>query len=78
VIFPKFNPDSALQFSSIEKSQLFFSLIENSFNYHILGETGFDTLLDVIDVVDGFSFEYSDNDSAINAFEELVNDYKPQ
>lgn len=75
VIFPKFNSEIDLEFSDLSKDQVFFSLIENSFNYNVLGEIGFDTLIKTIENVEGFNFQYSNNDEAISAFEGLINDY---
>jgi hypothetical protein len=73
VIFPKYIPEVPLAFSELPKDQLFFDLIENSFNYNVLGIAGFNCITDLLPNVDAFNFNYSDNKAAIVAFEELSN-----
>lgn len=74
VIFPKYDPKTEIKFNKLEKDSLFFSLIENSFNYNVLGEVGFDTMLKLVESADGLQFSYSDNDAAIAIFEKLANE----
>ena len=75
VIFPRYNAESTITYTELSRDQLFFSLIENSFNYNIQGERGFNTLVDITQQVDAANFTYSDNDCAIEFFNQLVNDY---
>lgn len=74
VIFPRFAKGQTLQFSPIEKDALFFDLIENSFNYNVLGELGFDCITQLLPTVEAMHFTYSDNDQAIQAFERLCHE----
>lgn len=71
VIFPKFEPDTTIEDEVLSQEKVFFSLIENSFNYNVLGLTGFTAMTDLVDGIQGFNFTYGDNDTAISWFEEL-------
>ncbi len=72
VIFPKYLASGSCQLTPQEKGQAFMALVENAFNYHLLGVAGFRALQRVIDEVDVFDFEYSDLEQAIDVFESLV------
>lgn len=72
VIFPKYNNSvSETEFSHISQSQLFMHLAINSFNYSVLGETGFHTLSNFVRQVVAIRLEYSDTDHALKLIEEL-------
>lgn len=72
VIFPKYAASSAGELTPKEKGQAFMALVENAFNYHLLGAAGFRVLQTVMDEVEVFDFEYSDLEQAVNVFESLV------
>ena len=47
-------------------------LAENSFNYTVLGQAGFDALGGIIDSSDCYSFTYSALDDALATFAQLA------
>lgn len=73
VIFPKYQADSAIQATSLEEPSVLFALIENAFNYNMLGEQGFDAMTDLVGHVEGLQFTYGNNHQAIAWFEALAN-----
>jgi len=72
VIFPRYAPSVECNLIPKEKGHAFMLMVENAFNYHLLGVEGFDVLKSVIDKVEVFDFEYSSLDRAIDEFEHLV------
>ena len=71
VIFPKYVVNTDIHAETISQEQVFFSVIENSFNYNILSLTGFNTLTNFVDGIQGYSLQYSDNKAAIEWFDRL-------
>ncbi|WP_037045471.1 HprK-related kinase A [Rheinheimera texasensis] len=75
VIFPKFNAAAQdLSGYALTQSQLFMQLAVNSFNYSVMGQTGFDALCRLSSSVEGYCFEYNDGQLAINEIEALLNE----
>lgn len=72
VIFPKYVAGSAPQLTSRSKANSMLELGRNSFNYMVLGRTGFEVLTRVIDAVDCHDFQYSQLDDAVAVFDDLV------
>jgi HprK-related kinase A len=60
VVFPNYNKDKDLEIYQLNKTQAFTQLAENSFNYGVIGDIGFQTLTKVIDKVDSFEIHYND------------------
>ena len=71
VIFPKYVVNTDIYSEAMSQDKVFFSVIENSFNYNILGLSGFNTLTNFVDGIQGYSLQYSDNSAAIDWFESL-------
>lgn len=71
-IFPKFRLGAAKEITKKEKGHAFMEVIEQSFNYDVLGQVGFDTLGGVIDKANCYDFIYSETQDAIDSFERLV------
>jgi hypothetical protein len=71
VIFPRYQPAASTSLSTLSKTTSMMRLVEQSFNYHILGETGFNWLCNLVDRSDCYAFEYSNLDEAIRTFEDL-------
>lgn len=65
LIFPEFAVDAAINLAPLPKARAFFQAADLSFNYHILGERGFDALSRLIDGCRCFSFTYSSLDDAV-------------
>ncbi|PCI22319.1 MAG: HprK-related kinase A [Piscirickettsiaceae bacterium] len=72
VIFPKYKNDVDTTLIPITKGVGFMNVAENSFNYNVLGEQGFDALSSLVDRCDFYEFEYQNLDEAIALFNEMV------
>lgn len=62
VVFPAYGADRATSLTALSKSELFMRLVENAFNYSLLGPIGFSTLGRLVEGADGFSAEYDSLD----------------
>jgi hypothetical protein len=78
IVTPQFAPDRPLQLSPTSKGATFISLGENSLNYEILGETGFRTMIRLIDRCDCYRMEHASAGEAVLALEELARDLAPE
>lgn len=74
VVFPRYKSGSESQLIPRPKSSSFIEMARQSFNYNVLGETGFDCLTDVITRCDCYDFEYSDLNDAVQIMNKLVDD----
>ena len=72
VIFPKYVANAAPQLTPVSKAQTLVELAKNSFNYGLHGNAGFNALGRLLDSCDCFSFEYSQLDDAMEAFNSLL------
>ena len=72
VIFPKYVAQSSAQLTPRSKANSMLELGRNSFNYMVLGHTGFNVLSQVIDACDCYDFEYSQLDDAVAVFDALA------
>ena len=72
VIFPQYKSGNDLQLLKKEKAFAYMSLVENAFNYHLLGSHAFHALSKVVEQSDCYDFVYSDLNEAIAQFESLV------
>lgn len=71
VIFPRWQAGAAAALTPHARGQAFMGLADQSFNYTLLGETGFDTLAHLIDRTLCYDFTYSQLDDAIAIFNRL-------
>lgn len=71
VIFPKYLAGSQAQLTPRSKANSMLELGRNSFNYMVLGLTGFEVLTKVIDASECYDFQYSQLDDAVELFDEL-------
>lgn len=71
VIFPKYQAGAETEFLPFGKAQTLMSIAENSFNYSVLGQLGFDALKNIVATADCYQFKYSNLDEAVNIFSEL-------
>lgn len=78
VVFPKYVPDSKAVLTPRSKANSMLELGRNSFNYMVLGLTGFEILGDVISDCDCFDFRYSQLDDAVAIFNQLAQDRTPK
>ena len=72
IIFPKYVAGAAPQLGPVSRAQTLVELSRNSFNYALHGKTGFDTLAKLLETCDCFTFEYSQLDDAVEAFDNLA------
>lgn len=71
VIFPRYEQGAEASWHPLRKGATLLRLIENSFNYSLLGAQGFEILARLVEQCDGAEFRYSDLDEAIARFDEL-------
>ncbi|MBV8651909.1 MAG: HprK-related kinase A [Alphaproteobacteria bacterium] len=74
IVFPRYEAGAALTYTPRSKAATFIQLGDSAMNYNILGETGFDTMADLIDRCDIGDFAYSDLDEAVAFFTKLADD----
>lgn len=72
VVFPRYRKDASLSHTKKEKGQTLMGLAENSFNYHIHGSEGFQTLKRLVDRVECAELSYSRLDDALAHFDSLL------
>lgn len=71
IILPKYIKDADTSLTTLSKAKTLLRVADDCFNYHVLGENGFDLLSHVIEISDCYEFKYSRLDEAINLFSEL-------
>ena len=74
VIFPKYEAGAAPLLAPLGRAGAFVQLAANSFNYTVLGQSGFDALGGIIDQAACYSFHYSALDDALATFAQLADD----
>ncbi|TCV84158.1 HprK-related kinase A [Sulfurirhabdus autotrophica] len=72
IVFPKYQAGAETQLAMQPKSRAFMQMIENAFNYSLLGAQGFHMMTDLIDRCDCYDFTYSNLDEAIAVFADLT------
>ncbi|PLW81190.1 HprK-related kinase A [Kineobactrum sediminis] len=72
VVFPHYAAGSSTHLAPQAKADVFMALVDNAFNYSILGARGFDALASAVDHVDGFQAEYSSLDDVIAALDKMT------
>lgn len=74
IVFPKWSSGAQLQVSPIGQGQAAMRLIDQSFNYSILGELGFQQLADLVQATEAWEIEYSRLEDAVDVLEDLIRD----
>ncbi len=72
LIVPRYTAGARLQARALGKARMFMELAAQTFNYHVLGETGFALLEAVVDASDCYRLDYSRLDEAVAFFERLA------
>jgi len=72
VVFPRFEAGAATGLTPVPKARTFMRLIDNAFNYALLGQRGFEVLAQLVDDCEGSDFVYSNLDEAIALFDGLA------
>jgi HprK-related kinase A len=72
IVLPRYRKGEAIQLSPLTRGATFMHLLENAFNYSILGRRGFETLAHLVGSSDCLEFVYGgDLSAATRAFEAL-------
>ncbi len=72
IVFPKFVIGSQASLTPRSKGQSMLELGRNSFNYMVLGRTGFEALSSLVDACECYDFQYSQLDDAVVIFDTLA------
>lgn len=72
IVFPKYVAGAALTLKPHAKPSALLNLHRNSFNHHVHGRQGFETLADVVDRCEVYDLSYSSLDDAMACFDELA------
>ncbi len=72
IVTPEFAPAEPLRLARMSKCSTFISLGDNSLNYEILGETGFRTMVRLVDQCDCYALTYDSASQAIGVLEGLL------
>lgn len=72
IIFPKWKDGASLRVSAVGQGEAAMRLIDQSFNYSILGASGFERLTELVTRAEAWEIEYSSLDEAKDALTELV------
>lgn len=72
IIFPKWTAGATLRVVPVASGQAAIRLIDQAFNYSILGATGFERLVSLVRNAEAWEIEYSSLDEARDVLEELV------
>ena len=72
IVFPKYVAGAALTLTPHAKPSGLLNLHRNSFNHHVHGRQGFETLADVVDRCGVYDLSYSSLDEAMACFDELA------
>lgn len=71
-IFPRYTTGNKTVVTNVPKADAFMTLVDNAFNYSLLAERGFETLVNVVDGLQAYQLEYSDMEHAIATLNQLA------
>lgn len=74
IVTPQFAPGQLSHLSPMSKGSTFIGLGDNSLNYEILGETGFRTMIRLIDQCDCYALMHGSVSEAVVALENLLSE----
>ncbi|AUC89096.1 HprK-related kinase A [Alteromonas sp. MB-3u-76] len=72
VVSPKYKANTQLAINKLNSMQLFALLVKNSFNYSVLGVSGFKTIEEIVRQSEGYSVNYSDFEQIIPFLSGLI------
>jgi hypothetical protein len=75
IVFPRYTPAHPSILTTKTKPSTVFYLAQNSFNYMLLGKSGFDALTSFVDKSACYSYEYSNLSDAVAAFNHLAESF---
>lgn len=73
IIQPQYRADAEIKLEEESKGRMFMYVAENSFNYSVLGESGYNILTRLIDMCQCYKFSYSRLDEAVDLFDSIIN-----
>ncbi len=74
IVFPRYVPSAGAALEAVGKAPTLMRLIEQSFNYDILGARGFEVASGLVDRCQCFEFSYGDLDEAVDIFASLADE----
>tara|TARA_Y100000034_G_scaffold104136_1_gene130445 strand:- start:645 stop:1508 length:864 start_codon:yes stop_codon:yes gene_type:complete len=75
IVFPKYVANSDCVVTPVSDANSLQQIIDNSFNYHVLGLEGFELATKLIKQCQSFHLEYSQFGEANDALEEIINEH---
>jgi HprK-related kinase A len=72
IVTPEFAPGQPLRLAPMTKGSTFISLGDNSLNYEILGETGFRTMVRLVDQSDCYALTHGSASEAVGVLEDFL------
>ena len=74
IVFPKWSADAPLRLQPVGSGHAALRLIDQSFNYSVLGREGFERLADLVELAEAWELEYASLSDARATLERLVSE----
>lgn len=74
IVFPKWSASVELSVKPVDAGSAAMRLIDQAFNYSILGEEGFRRMVELVKMAEAWEIEYSSLDDVSRVLDELVNE----
>ena len=68
IVFPKYVAEAPADLLPLSRARAFVRMVDNAFNYELLGTDGFDALANLVDASGCFEFSYGNLNEAIEVF----------
>lgn len=75
IVFPRWSRGARTEMKRLPRSESFMLLATNAFNYELLGESGFTTLLELVSHAECYRLVYSDLEDAVTELNRLAGDH---
>ena len=72
ILAPRYVPGAVATLRPVPKARALLRLARGSFNYSVLGATGFEVLAGLVDACDCYRFDYGDLEDAVATLGELA------
>lgn len=72
ILFPRFRAGAPLELGERSRARTFMAVVENGFNYHVLGGDGFDAVATLVDRCGCFDLTYGDLTEAVATMDRLA------
>ncbi|RZJ85222.1 MAG: HprK-related kinase A [Massilia sp.] len=72
IVFPKYEADASPLLTPLPKARLFTGMVDNAFNYAVLGAQGFEVLGRLVEDCSGYTFSYGRLDDAMAVFDSFA------